>query len=403
MALLSFCSLQPYRDGKGAAMPPELDGSDYAAMIAPWKRDAQVLPGQLRRSSVQEGLEGRAPGGNGAQKDGDGAASSRGAASPARVKSLWQIVVSAFDRLAGSPDAAGTGSGAGVAGGKRTSALIVPEDGVRAPASSADSLTDAAASEEDRWRRSVEMATTDGRRPSPWRMSPECPAGWEELRWPEENDAERLAGVAVRDRRESRSPEELRSPNLAVMRTGCHRGQPDPSLAQLDRHLLRLEEEEGSEAGNSIGRHSAPAGCCGEWGLDGDAQGDCWDGATWDESVSEAGGEPQGRSLLDVLELRAELRRQEVLERVAYEEDVMAGIREEVRARKSEFQLLKTGMHTETPAVARLRRRWGSGQRARRRRRVQKRQNEEEELLDDIPLTFTPQRELWAVMPTISV
>lgn len=181
-------------------------------------------------------------------------------------------------------------------------------------------------------------------------------------------------------------------------------GRPDASLALLDRHLLQLEEEECSEAGGSIGRHSAPAGFCERWGLDGE-DAECRDNATWDESVSEAGSEDlaHGRTLLDVLELRAELRRQEVLDRVAYEEDAMAGIREEVRARKSEFKLLKTGMHTETPGVARLRRRWGSGQRARRRRRVQKRRNEEEELLDDIPLTFAPERGSWAMMPAISV
>jgi len=276
----------------------------------------------------------------------------------------------------------------------------MPEDGANAPASSAGSLTDAAASEEDRCRRSAEF-DPEWR---PWCRSPECSPGWEELRWSEVEDEERAAGVAACVRRASRTTEAMRSPGWCVLGIG-HGGLPDASRAQLDRHLLRLEEE-GSEAAGSIGRHSAPPVCCGAWGLDGgDADASCQDDATWDESVSEASWEPlaQGGTLLDVLELRAELRRQEVLERVAYEEDLMAGIREEVRARKSEFKLLKTGMHTETPAVARLRERWGSGLRARRRRLVQTRQNEEEELLDDIPLTFAPHSESWAVMPAISV
>jgi len=80
---------------------------------------------------------------------------------------------------------------------------------------------------------------------------------------------------------------------------------------------------------------------------------------------------------------------------------VLIGIREDVRARKREFQLLKTGMQTETPEVARLRRRWGSRRRSRRRRkRAQERQREEEDLVD-VPLTFVTLEKPWTKTPVV--
>ncbi|CAD7699308.1 unnamed protein product [Ostreobium quekettii] len=302
-----------------------------------------------------------------------------------RVGSLWRMMAWAIGQVAGSAEEIVGAASAG--GGGRPDGAV----GMR-PASSIGSASvtdDAAWTSEERWR------CVGG---SPWSMKGggSC-EGWEEVRWSQACDGDQAPGSEDFIRAAAPTPEVGLDAWVGVGGRGWDRQRGGWRLADLDRHLMRLEAgEDDSEIGDGapapLGRKSAPPGCCRfdrrpieAW--------DAWECEECDESagsqVSEGIFVKERRTALDAMELKAELRRRELLWRVAREEEALAGIREGVRVRKREFRLLKTGMQAETPEVARLRRRWGSGRRARRRRRREQDRQREEDDLADVPLTRT--------------
>jgi len=76
------------------------------------------------------------------------------------------------------------------------------------------------------------------------------------------------------------------------------------------------------------------------------------------------------RTLLDELELLAEMTREECVFRMECQKKAFFNIREEIQSRKIAFDSIKRGQPPLTQAVARLRARWGGKRRAKRRQNL---------------------------------
>ncbi|CAD7704945.1 unnamed protein product [Ostreobium quekettii] len=90
------------------------------------------------------------------------------------------------------------------------------------------------------------------------------------------------------------------------------------------------------------------------------------------------------RTILDELELLAEMTREECVYRIECQRKALERMREDDLARKEAFESLKSGVAPSTKVVNRLRQRWGGKRRAKRRERLGL--SEPSSWIDDVPL-----------------
>jgi len=216
--------------------------------------------------------------------------------------------------------------------------------------------------------------------------------GWEEICWKGSGAAEETSVKGPCDRCDSWTPRRCHH-EFADQGPGFGKWDaraPAGSLDELERYLNAIVEDEVEL--QSVGNRSAPAGCFTSRRSDVDVGCGAPEGVFGAPEDELSDGDDffftrEYKTVLDLLEMAGELRRQEVVYRITCEKKEMLRLRNDVRARKLEFELLKTGMYMVTPRVKHLRQRWGSKQRIKFRERLARmKQSEEDDLWNSIPL-----------------